>query len=245
MKVVRVCAVGDVHGGRYFNLFLASLRSLISMKPDIIVFAGDMVDDGKVKDLRMILDAISSKFPNTPIISIFGNEEYHEVEREFINEYPEVMWLNDSPAVLYVNDVKVGVVGTRGVLEKLTYWQRRNKPVLEHVYRERPGIIRKLLSEVKKSADVSILVSHYAPTFATIRGEPEKVYPFMGSREMEKVLKEVKPDAAIHAHAHNSRVVEAVVDGVKVYNVSLPARRGITLVSLQPRKGIVDFLQGR
>ena len=41
----------------------------------------------------------------------------------------------------------------------------------------------------------------------------------------------------------SSRIVEAVIDGVKVYNVSLPARKGVTLINLQPRKSIIDFLR--
>ncbi len=243
MPSVKVYAVGDVHGNRYFNLFLASLKSLINSRPDLIVFAGDMVDEGNTKELRMIVDSVRSRFRDVPIVAVFGNEEFHEVEEKFINEYPEVLWLNDSLAMIYVNDLKVSIIGSRGVLEKLTYWQRKNRPVLERVYRERPAIIRKLLIDVKKVADVTIYVSHYAPTFATVKGEPEKVLPFMGSRSLEDVLKDAKPDVAIHAHAHNSRVLEAVLDGVRVCNVSLPARKGITVINVGQSKDLTTYIK--
>lgn len=239
MSLVRVYAVGDVHGSRYFNLFLASLKSLINSRPDLIIFAGDMVDEGNAKELKMIVDSIKSKFRGIPIIAVFGNEEYHEVEEKFINEYPEVVWLSDSLSIVYINDLKIGIVGSRGALEKLTYWQRKNKPILERVYRERPAVIKKLLSDSKKVADITIYVSHYAPTFTTVKGEPEKVLPFMGSRYIEDALKDVKPTIAIHAHAHNSRILEADLDGVKIYNVSLPARKAITVINAtQPKESI-------
>ncbi len=244
MAVVKICAVGDVHGSRYFSVFVASLRSLVGFKPDFIVFAGDMVDEGKVEDLEPILNAVRGKFPGVPIISVFGNEEYHELENGFIKRYPEVIWLNDTPAILVANGVRVGFVGTRGALEKLTFWQRRHKPELELIYKERPKIIKKLIMEVRKYSDLVIFITHYAPTFITVKGEPEKVYPYMGSREMEKVIKEVKPEVVIHAHAHNARKVEAVLDGVKVYNVSLPARRGITLIEARPRTTLLTFMGG-
>ncbi|MEM0453594.1 MAG: metallophosphoesterase [Sulfolobales archaeon] len=243
MSSVKVYAVGDVHGSRYFNLFLASLKSLINSRPDLIIFAGDMVDEGNAKELRMIVDSVKSKFGGVPIIAVFGNEEYHEVEEKFINEYPEVVWLNDSLSIIYVNNLRVGIVGSRGVLEKLTYWQKKNKPILEQVYRERPTVIRKLLSDSKKASDITIYVSHYAPTYATVKGEPDKVLPFMGSRYIEEVLRDVKPDIAIHAHAHNSRVLETILDGVKVYNVSLPARRAITVINATPPKDLTSYVK--
>lgn len=90
-----------------------------------------------------------------------------------------------------------------------------------------------------------MLITHYAPTFLTVKGEPERIYPFMGSQLMEKVVKEVKPDVVIHAHAHNARVVEASIGSTKIYNVSLPARKGITQVEIQPRKTLESFKIGK
>mgnify|MGYP001626211958 FL=1 len=235
MRLVKILAVGDVHGFRHLNILLASLKTLINMKPDLIIFAGDMIDGGNIRELRTIMEGIESKFSNVPVISVFGNEEYHEVESELIREYPHITWLNDSITIIYVDEVKVGIVGSRGALEKLTHWQRKNKPVLEKVYRERPRIIENLIREVKKEADITIYLSHYAPTFITVRGEPERILPYMGSRDIEGVLRRTKPDVAIHAHAHNARILEAVLDGVRIYNVSLPARKGVTMINISPK----------
>ncbi len=242
MGVIRICAVGDVHGKRYFSVFQASLRTLVGFKPDVFVFAGDMVDEGKVDDLEYIVNEVRSKYPGVPIIAVFGNEEYHELEGTFIKQYPEIIWLNDSVSLIVVRNIKVGFIGTRGALEKLTFWQRRHKPELEVVYKRRPHIIKSLVSEVRRHADIIVLITHYAPTMITVRGEPEKIYPYMGSRDMEKVIREIKPDIVIHAHAHNARVTEAVIDSVKIYNVSLPARKGITVIEVSPRKSILSFL---
>ncbi|OYT47973.1 MAG: metallophosphoesterase [Desulfurococcales archaeon ex4484_42] len=243
MPTVRFCAVGDIHGTRYFSIFKASLKSIVGFKPDAFILAGDLVDEGKVDDLEYIIREIKSKFPSVPIFAVFGNEEYHELEAEFVNRYTEVIWLNDTPALYYINGVKVGLIGTRGALDKLTFWQRKHKPELEITYRERPKLIKSMIKELRRYADIIILVSHYAPVFITVKGEPEKVYPYMGSREMERVIREVKPDIVIHAHAHNARIVDAVVDGVKVYNVSLPARKGITLIEARPRTTLLGFLR--
>jgi Icc-related predicted phosphoesterase len=244
MGVVRICAVGDVHGRRYFNIFTASLKAIIGFKPHVCIFAGDMIDEGKVEDLDLIMNEVRSRYPSVPIVSVFGNEEYHEVENLLIKRYPEILWLDDSPAILTLNGFRVGFVGTRGALERLTYWQKRHKPELEFVYRERPRIIERLIMEVRKYSDLVVLISHYATTYLTVKGEPRKLYPYMGSREMERVIKEMKPDIVIHAHAHNARVTEDSIDSVKVYNVSLPARRGIATIEIRPKKK-VEPIAGR
>jgi len=242
MGVVKICAVGDVHGKRYFSIFQAYLRTLVGFKPDIFVFAGDMVDEGRIDYLENVVNEVRSKCPDIPIVAVFGNEEYHELEGAFMKQYPEVTWLNDSVSLVVIRDIRVGFVGTRGALEKLTFWQKRHKPELELTYKKRPLLIKNLINTVRKHADVVILVTHYAPTMVTVRGEPEKIYPYMGSREMEKVLREAKPDVVIHAHAHNAKITEAVIDSVKVYNVSLPARKGITTIEVSPRRNVLTFL---
>ncbi|MEM2020644.1 MAG: metallophosphoesterase [Zestosphaera sp.] len=241
MSSVRICAVGDVHGKRYLQIFQASIRSIVSFKPDVCVFAGDMVDEGKADDLDVVVNEVKTKFPNTPIISIFGNEEYHEYEDVFMSRYPELMWLNDSMSILEVRGVKTAFVGSRGSLDRLTYWQKRNKPELRLVYAERPKIIKELVSEARKHADVVVLVTHYAPAFLTVKGEPERVYPFMGSQLMEKMVKETRPELVIHAHAHNARVIEATLGNTRIYNVSLPARKSVTQIELPLKKTLNDF----
>lgn len=228
----KILAVGDVHGYKYFSLFRASVNSILNIHPKLIIFAGDMVDEGNVIELKPIINTILRKFNDSKIISIFGNEEYHELEERFVNEYPEIIWLNDSYTVVDIDGVKLGIVGSRGSLEKLTYWQRRNKPELEGIYKERPVKIKELILKLKGISDITMLVTHYAPTFVTVYGEPFKVYPFMGSRDFEKTIKETKPNIVIHAHAHNARVLEASIGLTKIYNVSLPARKGVTLIDI-------------
>lgn len=241
MSSIRICAVGDVHGRRYLQIFQASLRSIVSFRPDVCVFAGDMVDDGRAEELNIVIDEVKTKFPNTPIISVFGNEEYHEYEDVFMSRYPELMWLNDSMSILDVRGVKIAFIGSRGSLDRLTYWQKRNKPELRLVYVERPRILRTLISEARKYAEVVVLVTHYASSFLTVKGEPERVYPFMGSQMMERMIRETKPELVIHAHAHNARVLEAMLGTTKIYNVSLPARRNIAQIELPLKKTLSDY----
>lgn len=236
---IRLLAFGDVHGIQYLGLLRASLKTYTSEELHAILMAGDIIDRGDVSGMDLVLKELRARFKEVPLIAVFGNDEYHEVEDQLVKNYSYVIWLNDTVTILKAGDVNVGIVGSRGSLDKLTYWQSKNMPQLETVYRRRVAVLRKLLEEVSKLADFTILLTHYSPTYQTIKGEPEKIYPFMACRRLEDVIREVKPDLAIHAHAHNATVTEAVIGLTKVYNVSLPARKGVTHITASPRYKLV------
>ncbi|MEM4922255.1 MAG: metallophosphoesterase [Sulfolobales archaeon] len=243
-STARLLAFGDVHGVQYLGVLRASLKSIQPEGLHAILLAGDIIDRGDVSGMNMVLSELTSRFKDVPIVSVFGNDEYHEVEDYLIKNFSYVVWLNDSLTVLRAGDITIGIVGSRGSLDRLTYWQSKNMPQLETVYKRRVSVLRKLLEEVSKVSDIAILLTHYAPTYQTIKGEPEKIYPYMGCRHLEEVIREVKPDVAIHAHAHNATVTEAVIGLTRVYNVSLPARKGVTHISVAPRVKLVRMGTG-
>ncbi|MCS7099654.1 MAG: metallophosphoesterase [Sulfolobales archaeon] len=234
-SIARLLAFGDVHGVQHLGILRASLRTVPPDDIHAILLAGDIIDRGDVSGMELVLREVTSRFKDVPVVSVFGNDEYHEVEDYLIKNFNYVVWLNDSVTVLKAGSIPIGIVGSRGSLDKLTYWQSKNMPQLESVYRRRVGVLRKLIEEVNRVADVTVLLTHYAPTYQTIRGEPEKIYPYMGCRHLEEVIRETKPDLAIHAHAHNATVTETTIGLTRVYNVSLPARKSVTYLTVAPR----------
>ena len=164
--------------------------------------------------------------------AVFGNEEYFDRERSFIENYPEVVWLNDSVAEVEVLGFKFCIVGSRGVLAKPTHWQAKHIPDIHNIYRERVKRLTHLLSRCRESCDKVLLVTHYACSYATIRGEPPSIHPYLGYPLVENLPPNARPDAAIHGHAHNAKVLRAFVNNVEVHNVAIPARRGVTLIDV-------------
>lgn len=238
MSEVLVAAVADVHAPRYLELFRQSLEAL-EEEPHLFVLAGDIVLKGKVEAMADVLSALRQRYDGL-VIAIFGNEEYTDLEPRFIEEYgSEVTWLNDSSITLEVSGTRVGVVGTRGSLDKPTTWQAKNVPGIEETYRNRVSKVEQLLAEL--DADVKLLVSHYALTYATLRGEKPSIWPYLGCKKFEDVLKRQRPTAAIHGHAHNSTVQKAMVGEVPVYNVSLPATKAITVIKLRKKVDLTSF----
>ena len=242
MRRARIVATADVHSPRYLPLLTAGLSDM-PREADFVVWAGDMVLRGRIEALRPVLRLFKERFPEAPIIAVFGNEEYWSMEDEFRRRYGEVRWLSDELLICSLGDLSVGFIGTRGSLDRPTSWQRRNMPELWRVYRERPGRIERLVEEARRKADIVVLVSHYALSFKTVEGEPRRIWAEMGSRLMEEAIKRSKPTVGIHGHAHNARRLEATVDGVPIYNVALPARKKPLYLELAPRRGLEAFLQ--
>jgi len=231
--MINIVAVGDIHSPRYLQLFIKSMND-ISVKPDLILLAGDLVEANHVHALKPVYDYLTSKYSDTPIISVFGNEEYKGFEYRYIEQYSRFKWLNDEYVVINVNNVKIGVIGTRGALTKPTNWQLRNIPGIVEYYRELPYKIGGMIDELRDKVDVIILLSHYGVTYRNLEGELKTIWQHLASQLFEKVIIEKKPDLVIHAHVHLGIHEVVYLDGVPVYNVSLPARGRVTTIVYEP-----------
>jgi predicted phosphohydrolase len=230
---MRIYASSDIHSPHYTILFKYSLRS-IERDYCIFILAGDIVEKGNVEAAEPVFRAVKEHNPNAIIVAVFGNEEYHDREDLFIKRYPDIIWLNDEYRVFDCRQTSLAIVGTRGALERLTSWQRKHMPWLEKIYNERPGKIKSLINKAKKEADLVLLVSHYALTKETIKGENPALWPYLYHSGMEKVLSETKPNAAIHGHSHRGKP-KAIVSGVPVYNVAFPLnRRPVKIAMIRP-----------
>lgn len=229
---IRLAAVADIHAPRYLNLFRFKLREAVDEGFDLLLLAGDLVLHNDYSQIPRIIEVIR-KFYNGRIIACFGNEEYEDSKSRYL-DFEDIVWLDDEAIVVKLKEVKIGVIGSRGSLDKLTYWQSRFKPELRNVYRRRVEIIEELIRSV--TADFKIVLTHYTPTYRTLEGEPLRIWSQMGSRKFESVIRKTKPDIWFHGHAHRGTVPYVEVAGTPVYNVSLPARGKITTVEVEVKE---------
>jgi len=68
---------------------------------------------------------------------------------------------------------------------------------------------------------VKIAITRYAPIKETAIGEPEPVFPFLGSSRLERALKRHKPMLALHGHAHGGTFSPEAQFGTRVCDVAL------------------------
>ncbi|MEZ0394228.1 MAG: metallophosphoesterase [Desulfurococcaceae archaeon] len=229
---MRVVATGDVHSPRYLPLLLRALANA-RPGPDLVVLAGDLVERNRIEALRPVYEKVLEFAEGGPVVSVFGNEEYKGFEEAYAKSYPKFHWLNDSYVLLDVGGTRVGVVGTRGALERPTPWQAKHVEGIEDYYRSLPSRMRQLIREARSAgAEKIIFVSHYGVTYSNLFGEPASIWPYLASRAMGAEVAAERPDVILHAHAHLAAVERVELGGVPVYNVSLPGRRKLVELEL-------------
>jgi Icc-related predicted phosphoesterase len=67
-----------------------------------------------------------------------------------------------------------------------------------------------------------VVVLHYAPIMETVVGEPEVIYPFLGSSRLLEPIETLGADVVFHGHAHHGSLEGATPTGIPVFNVAMP-----------------------
>ena len=197
-----------------------------------VLWAGDMVDKGRVDALAPVVKVTKSMCRNARIIASFGNEEYFDREHMFMSRYNDVIWLEDRHLTVEIPGKRIAIYGTRGALDEPTSWQKRHIPSIRLIYKNKVKKLEENVSKLKREGYFVIVLMHYAPTYSTLEGEDRSIWKFIGSKRMEEAIRRSKPDLVIHGHAHNSIRHEARIDGIRVINVALPARKDITVIRI-------------
>ena len=237
MCLLQIAATADIHAPLYLDMFRDRLENLLKKKYSFSLFiiAGDLIERGDLTQLDKI-NKIIEKI-NVPIIACFGNNEYEEQEEEIRRKCPSIRFLSDQMEILRINEIKLGIIGSRGCLDQPTFWQRKNIPGIMTTYRNR---MKKLYDLAKRlQADLKLLVIHYPPSYKVLEGENPKYFSQMGSNKLEGLVSYF--DLVITAHAHNGRKL-VFLNGVPVYNVALPLNEDILVVKMEKRrKGLEAF----
>lgn len=240
-EAVTVAATADIHSPRFLPEFLGAL-SQVEEEPAFILLAGDLVEKGRWRECTRVLDPLSRRWPGTPIIAVFGNEEYDEVKENIRRTCSNARWLDDEYMRIEAGGASIGIVGTRGVLDRPTPWQSRHIPNISEIYRMRLEKIKELIIRSKRDNDITVLLTHYPPRAATLEGEDPRFWRQMSSARLAKIVEESGVDVVVHGHLHRSKVCSAALGSVKVYNVAFPAVKKVCVIGLEARRGILRFL---
>src|SRR5260370_3280221 len=66
-----------------------------------------------------------------------------------------------------------------------------------------------------------VIVTHYAPIAETIQGEPQEIFPYLGSSRLAEVIDRHGAALALHRHAHHGMLDGVTIGGVPVRNVAV------------------------
>ncbi len=218
---MRVAAIGDVHAsptaaGRWRDAFAE-----ISHEADILCLCGDLTNHGTVEEARALAEDLRSC--TIPVLGVLGNHDHHE------GKPAEVQRIACDAGVKFLEDEVhtqdgVGFAGVKGfgggfdgrMLD--AFGEAAVKAFVQETLNE---VLR--LEHALKSLDTEriVVVLHYAPIAATVTGEPETIFPFLGSSRLaEAIDRFTSVRAILHGHAHHGTYEGRTGKGIPVFNTA-------------------------
>lgn len=222
---MRVAAVADVHFRA--DEREASIRGLLPANDlaDVLVLAGDLTNHGQPEEMKTCLAIL--KRVTIPIVAVLGNHDHESGHQDELAGMARVAGIHLLDGNCYEQD-GVGFAGTKGFCggfspyELMPFGESGIKTFVEIAERE---AIKLDYGLAQLHTPVKVAVTHYSPIRETVLGEPEPLFPFLGSSRLEKALSRHQPALVLHGHAHHGSFSGETRSGVKVCNVALPILR--------------------
>lgn len=220
-RVTRIAAVGDFHCDERSRGSLAELFDHVNREADILALVGDLTTHGRPDEMAVFLDEIRPV--DIPIVGVLGNHD-HETDH---GAELRAMLADAGVTVLDGEAVEiqgVGFTGVKGFAGGFGRWalgpfgETLIKDFVQCAVDESLKLergLRELHSERR------VVLLHYAPITDTLAGEPEQVYPFLGSSRLLEPVETLGADVVFHGHAHYGSYRGETPGGIPVFNVSM------------------------
>ena len=216
---IRLAAIGDLHvvetdEHRYRDLFVE-----MSETADVIALCGDLTNFGKTSEAEALAADIQAA--SVPVIGVLGNHDFEcgqpdEVTRILTQAGMTVL---DEQATVVKG---VGFAGVKGFIggfdrgELGAFGEAAIKTFVDESINE----ARKLENQLRTlRTDRAVAILHYSPVAETVAGEPEPIFPFLGSSRLANAVDRFENvKAVVHGHAHRGTHRGVTPRGVPVYN---------------------------
>jgi len=223
---LRVAAAGDVHCSPVNRDAMLAAFAGLDGRADLLLLAGDLTTHGEPEQAAVLAEACAPL--EIPIFAVLGNHDHHcrrGGELGVVLAEGGIALLERESATCRVRGVEVGIAGAKGFVGGFegSFLPDFGEPLLREVYAECGREVEALergLAAIS-SCDLRIALLHYAPTPATLQGEPPGIFAFLGSGRLAEPIAHHRPDLVLHGHAH-AGTGEGTIEGVPVFNVSVP-----------------------
>ncbi len=218
---MRVAAVADIHlrveeaekNARHF--------SMANELADVLVIAGDFTNHGMPDEMRACLSVL--EHVRIPIVAVLGNHDHESGHQDELAGMLRLAGVHLLDGQCHEVD-GVGFAGTKGFCggfapyELMPFGENGIKTFVEIAERE---AIKLDYGLAQLQTPVKVAITHYAPIKETVVGEPEPIFPFLGSSRLQRALDKHKPNLALHGHAHKGTFAAQSTTGTPIYNVAL------------------------
>jgi Icc-related predicted phosphoesterase len=224
-SVVRLAAAGDLHCTTESRGHLQEMFAQASSEADLIALCGDLTDYGLVAEAEVLAGELAAA--TVPVLAVLGNHDHESGSADQVADLLRGAGVKvlDGDAVELAG---IGFAGTKGFAggfgpHALGAW---GEPAIKAFVQVAIDEALKLETAVARLRTATrVVLLHYSPVQGTVEGEPEAIYPWLGSSRLEEPIDRYEVATVLHGHAHYGAPEARTRGGVPVYNVSLPVLR--------------------
>ncbi|MFC3356192.1 metallophosphoesterase family protein [Sphingobacterium zeae] len=226
MTKTTIAALGDIHmnvnqQGKWKIAF-----EEISEKAKVLLLCGDLTDTGDEEEAELLASEL--QYVKIPVLAVLGNHDYEKGRHKQIRQIliDNKITVLDGEAIVVENIGFAGVKGFGGGFDRYMlsmFGEDAMKSFVQEAVNESLLLDRALARlEQEHAAIKKVALLHYAPIAETVLGEPEQIYPFLGSTHLMEPLQRRNVSAAFHGHAHAGKFKALSPTGIPIYNVAVP-----------------------
>lgn len=223
---VKIAAVGDIHvketdKGKWVEFFKEASKAA-----DILLICGDLTDTGDEAEAHILSEELRAC--SIPVVGVLGNHDFEKGRHKLIRQivHKENVSILDGEAVVVEGVGFAGVKGFGGGFDNhmlSMFGEGAMKAFVQEAVDEALRLDRALARlDAEYKVEKKVVVLHYSPIKETVIGEPEPIFPFLGSSRLVEPLTRRNVLAVFHGHAHVGSFEGKTPAGVPVYNVSKP-----------------------
>ncbi|HEX6011650.1 MAG TPA: metallophosphoesterase [Geminicoccaceae bacterium] len=218
---LRVAAIGDVHASANAKGRWRDTLAEISTAADVLCLCGDLTSHGTVPEAESLAEDLRACA--IPVLAVLGNHDHHCGETDAIERV-----LGQAGVKFLEHEVHAvdgvgfaGVKGFAGGFDGRMLDAFGEAPIKAFVQEVLDQALRLEHALKELDTDRTVVVLHYAPIAATVAGEPESIFPFLGcSRLAETIDRFDGVRAVFHGHAHHGTHEGKTRRGIPVFNVA-------------------------
>jgi Icc-related predicted phosphoesterase len=240
--VIRIAAVADLHFGIESGGTLHESLEDLPAHADVLLLGGDLTQRGELAEAAVFAGELDGL--ELPVVAVLGNHDYESDEQKGIREILEsvgVVVLEGESIAVDTPGGRLGVAGLKGFgggyagASGSDFGEPEMKAFIRHT-RDGAAQLEDALDELD-GVEVRIALLHYSPVRDTLQGEPQEIFPFLGSYLLAEAIDRAGADLVLHGHAHRGIEKGVTPGGIRVRNVAQHViGRAYNVYALEPAR---------
>ena len=163
----------------------------------------------------------------SPVAGVLGNHDYESDKQDLAMQILSdagVHILDGTHVIIH----GVGFAGAKGFAGGFGRGALGafGEPLIKEFVNAALDETRKIENALRSlNTETKVVVLHYSPVIDTVLGEPETIFPFLGSSRMVEPIDTLGASVVFHGHAHHGALEGRTPTGIPVYNVAQPLLR--------------------